>query len=171
MFLPKNTRNTLNYHLVVAEPPVTVKKIDWAHQTGPRKHSMLLSVTHTLYVYQVCHGVSHCVKDGKLLFVKPGMKVNKHITDDIFSFRKAVHWCIYIVRATQSNCCGALEFLSPEPCSPNSLELNALITRFRESYSSLSISRESNRLKKSRSDWLNSGNALIQHLSEKMRFS
>jgi len=33
------------------------------------------------------------------------------------------------------------------------------------------MNRESNRLKKSRSDWLNSGNALMQHLSEKMRFS
>jgi len=33
------------------------------------------------------------------------------------------------------------------------------------------MSRESKRLNKSRSDWLNSGNALIQHLSEKMRFS
>jgi len=45
--------------------------------------------------------------------------------------------------------------------APNSPELNALITRF----------RESQRLKKSISDWLNSGNALIQHLSEKRRFS
>jgi len=51
--------------------------------------------------------------------------------------------------------------------APNSPELSALITRFRESYSSLNVSRESKRLKKSRSDWLNSGNSLIQHLSEK----
>jgi len=60
----KNARSTLKYHVVVAEPPVTLKKIDWAHQTGPRKHSILLSVTHTLYVYQVCHCVGGCVKDG-----------------------------------------------------------------------------------------------------------
>ena len=33
------------------------------------------------------------------------------------------------------------------------------------------VSRESKRLKTSRIDWLNSSNALIQHLSEKMRFS
>jgi len=46
--------------------------------------------------------------------------------------------------------------------APQQPELNALITRFTESYSSVSISRESKRLKKSRSDWLNSGNALIQ---------
>ena len=44
--------------------------------------------------------------------------------------QKTVHWCI--VRATQSNCCSALDFLSPEPC-PNSPVLNALTTRFRES--------------------------------------
>jgi len=46
-----------------------------------------------------------------------------------------------------------------------SLQLNSLITRLRESYSSISMSRESNTLKKS-SSWLNSGNALIQHLRE-----
>jgi len=51
--------------------------------------------------------------------------------------------------------------------SPSSPELNALITRFRQSYCSVSISRKSKRLKKPRSDWLNSGNALIHHLSEK----
>jgi len=50
--------------------------------------------------------------------------------------------------------------------APQQPELNALTKRFRESYSSLSMSHESKRLKKSRSDWLNSGNALIQHLSE-----
>ena len=62
-------------------------------------------------------------------------------------------------------CCGALDFLSHDPCP-----LNALIARFRESCVSVSISRESKRLKKW-SSWLNSGNALIQHLSEKMWFS
>jgi len=75
----------------------------------------------------------------------------KHITDYIFSFRKTAHGCTCIVRATQSNCCGALDFLSPEPCF-NSPELNVLITTLRESYSSESMSRESKRLKNSRSD-------------------
>jgi len=42
----------------------------------------------------------------------------KHITDDIFSFSNSVYWCTCIVRATQSNCCAALDFLSPEPCPP-----------------------------------------------------
>jgi len=32
----------------------------------------------------------------------------RHITyDNFFSFRKTAHWCT--VRATQSNCCSALE--------------------------------------------------------------
>ena len=44
-----------------AGPLFTVKTIDWMHQTGPR---ILLSVTRMLYVYQVCHGVGRCVKDG-----------------------------------------------------------------------------------------------------------
>ena len=64
MFFTKNTQNTLKYHLVTAEPTFTVKTIDWVHQTGPRKRSILLSVTHVLYVSQVCRGVGCCVKDG-----------------------------------------------------------------------------------------------------------
>ena len=35
-----------------------------------------------------------------------------------FSFKKTAHWCTCIVRATQSNCCGTLDFLSPEPFPP-----------------------------------------------------
>jgi len=63
LFHQKNTKHILGYHLVRAEPPFTVKTIDWVHQTGPRKeHSILLSVTHMLCVSQVCHGVSHCAK-------------------------------------------------------------------------------------------------------------
>jgi len=30
------TKKHLEYHLVRAEPPFTVKTIDWVHQTGPR---------------------------------------------------------------------------------------------------------------------------------------
>jgi len=43
------------------------------------------------------------------------------ITDDIVSFMKTAHWCTCIVRATQSNCCGALDFLSAEPSLPTAL--------------------------------------------------
>jgi len=60
-FVPKTTRNTLKYHLVTAEPPFTIKTIDWMHQTG---RSILPSVIDMLYVNQVCHGVGRCVKDG-----------------------------------------------------------------------------------------------------------
>jgi len=50
MLFTKNTRNTLKYLLVAAEPPFTVKTINWMHQTGPRKGGprILLSVTHML---------------------------------------------------------------------------------------------------------------------------
>jgi len=47
--------------------------------------------------------------------------------------------------------------------------MNALITWFRKSYSIVSVSRESKRLKKS-NRWLISGNALIQYLRD-MQFS
>jgi len=36
-FSPNNTKHSLKYHLVGAQPPFTVKTIDWVHQTGPRK--------------------------------------------------------------------------------------------------------------------------------------
>jgi len=57
----------------------TVKNITWSELNHPslskrsmgctrqnlgREHSILLSVTHMLCVSHVCHGVSHCVKDG-----------------------------------------------------------------------------------------------------------
>jgi len=48
--------------------------------------------------------------------------------------------------------------------APNSLKLKVLITIFRELYSSARMSHESKRLKKSSSNRLNSGNALIQHM-------
>jgi len=59
--LPGETEDPKSAHLVTAEPPFSVKTIDGMHQTGPR---LLLSVTHMLYVNQVCHGVGRCVKDG-----------------------------------------------------------------------------------------------------------
>jgi len=81
--------------------------------------------------------------------------------------QKTARWSI--VRATQSNCCSTLNFLSPEPC-PDSHKLNALITRFRESLQQQEYESWVKKLKKRSSDWLNSNNALMQHLSEKCNF-
>jgi len=116
----KNTWTTLIYHLITTEPPFTVKTINGMHQTGPR---MLLSVTHMLYVNQVCHGVGRCVKDGNCsssrlsenqwtvlmgyLTISTNVDAIKHITDDNFTFRNTAHWCALCV--TQSNRCSALE--------------------------------------------------------------
>jgi len=36
-FFTKKHETVKIYHLVRAEPPFTVKMIDWVHQTGPRK--------------------------------------------------------------------------------------------------------------------------------------
>ena len=36
-FFTKRHETQLKYHLVRAEPPFTVKTIDWVHQAGPRK--------------------------------------------------------------------------------------------------------------------------------------
>ena len=57
-----------NYHLVTVELPFIPKVIDCIHQITKtyleREHSILLSVTRTLYVYQVFRGIDCCVKDG-----------------------------------------------------------------------------------------------------------
>jgi len=46
-----------------AEPPFTVKAIDYMHQTGPRKgvqHPAVCYSRLTLDVYQVCHCAGRC---------------------------------------------------------------------------------------------------------------
>ena len=60
----------------------------------------------------------------------------------------------YVQSASWQSASWRIRELSSYPTSPE------MITRFRESYSSVSMSRESKRLKKSSSDWLNSGNAV-----------
>jgi len=64
MLLCQRTHKThLNYHLVAAELPFIPNVIDCIHQIiktyREREHSILLSVTRTFYVYQVCHSISH----------------------------------------------------------------------------------------------------------------
>jgi len=66
MLLCQRTRKThLNYHPVVVELPFIPKMIDYMHHTIKtyleREHSILLSVTRTLCVYQVCYTVSGAV--------------------------------------------------------------------------------------------------------------
>ena len=62
--LPTNAKKTLKYHLVLVttEPSFTVKMIDCMQQTGlGMEHGILQYVTLMLNVFQVCHGVGHCV--------------------------------------------------------------------------------------------------------------
>jgi len=64
----EKTQNALKYHLVTAGPFFTDRMIDCMHLTGPRKrahHSPVGAyVTLTLDVYQVCHCVGRCGKNG-----------------------------------------------------------------------------------------------------------
>ena len=125
-----------NYNLVAVELPFIPKLIVYMHQTNKtyleREHSILLSVAHMLYVYKVCHNVGRCVKDVVLRqawsesqwtavmeYLTISTNVRRYQTNHrwhLFSFRKTAHWCICIVHAPQSNCCGDLNFHSPEPC-------------------------------------------------------
>ena len=133
MLLCQRTRKThLNYHLVAVELPFIPKLIDGMHQTIKtyleREHSILLSVTHTLYVCQVCHGVNRCVKDGrcsspsldwKLMHSINGISyyLNKYQTLSNtsqmtnFSFRKTAHRRSACV--TQSNWVKNVIFMFP----------------------------------------------------------
>ena len=76
-----------------------------------------------------------------------------------------------MVCATQFNSyCTKLStsfLLSYDPDRP---ELNLIGYKIQGVYSSVNMSCKSTKLKKSSSDWLNSGKALIQHLSENVRF-
>jgi len=68
MWLCQRTHKThLNYHLVAVELLFIPKVISCMHQTIKtyleREQSIFLSVICMQYVYQVCHGVEHYVKD------------------------------------------------------------------------------------------------------------
>jgi len=65
-FSPKKTRNTVK-SIIWSElnhPSLSRRWTGCIRQDLEREHSILLSVIHMLCVSQVCHGVSHCVKDG-----------------------------------------------------------------------------------------------------------
>jgi len=81
MLLCQRTHKThLNYHLVAAELPFIPKVIDCMHQTVKtyleREHSIILCVTHKIYIYEVCHNVGSLCKRSQLFFVKSEVKVN-----------------------------------------------------------------------------------------------
>jgi len=84
----------------------------------------------------------------------------------ILETQKTAHWCNTC--ATQSNLQHSRLRLS-WTMPPQQPWAERIDTGFRESYSSVNVSLETKRLMKS-SSWLNSGNALIQHLSQKCDF-
>jgi len=72
-----------------------------------------------------------------------------------FSFRKTAHRCTCVGREHNPTAAALSTYFLLNYAPPLiGLELNALITRFRESHSSVSMSRESKRLKKSSNNWL-----------------
>jgi len=73
----------LNYHMVADElrfiPPSFPKwltlRIHTIKTYAEREHSILMSVTCTLYAYQVCYDVGRCVKDGSCSLSSLGWKL------------------------------------------------------------------------------------------------
>ena len=81
-FFTKKHETQLKYHLVRAEPPFTVKIIDWVHQTGPRKGAGSVCYPHALCQPSLSRCQSLC-KRWELFFVKPGVKVNGQYQRDL----------------------------------------------------------------------------------------
>jgi len=86
-----------------------------------------------------------------------------------------MHRCI--ARATQSSCCSAkfTTFFRLSYVTPNSPALNSIDCEiYRELHTAATVyelhASKRSRLKKSSNDWLKSGIAVIQRLSEKMQF-
>ena len=74
MLFTKNTRKTLKYHLITAEPTFTDKMIDWMHQTGPRiccllpTCSMLTKSVTVLFAVAVGSAETQVIWGGILIF-------------------------------------------------------------------------------------------------------
>jgi len=133
-----------------------------------------------LHVYQVCHGVgiSCCVKMWVVLhqawsesqwtvllgYLKQMLAVIKHVADDNFQQVSTQARCACnVVHLPQREIPNFLVKLRPGPQTTQSW--TPLNIRFTESYySSVNMICESSRLKKSSSDWLKSGNTVIQHV-------
>jgi len=142
--------------VVTAEPSFTVKTIDYVHQTGPTETNWKVRyTTDTLNVQSVM--VSVAASKWELFFNKSGMKTNTvlvgylvistnvrcyyacHWQQFCCSPSETVHWCK--LHSKQSNRYSAKFptsfYLSSSPIMVQRL---TSLTRFRESYSSSSIS-------------------------------
>ena len=84
------------------------------------------------------------------------------LTTILFAFSNTAHACTSAVRATLFNSCCANSFLLSY--GPNRPELNSIEYKIYGVCSSVNMSCNSTKLKKSNSDWLNSGKAVIQRL-------
>ena len=91
-----------DYYLVTVKPPFIHKTIDCMEHTQ-KEQSSLPSTTIMLNIYQICHGVGHCINYGSCFLLTLGVKVTgyyywdillsqqmldaiKHVTDDNFAF-------------------------------------------------------------------------------------
>jgi len=141
-------------------------------QDQDREKCIQPPVSHALSDYQICHGVrplGHHVKNwsfssssmncismdsiNEVFYHLNNMLVaTKHIGIIILSFSKTAHW--HILHATLPK---PLNFTFSDlwPQQPRCDWWTPLIIRFRESYNSMSMSRESTSLKKSSGDCLN----------------
>jgi len=164
-------------------------------QRGPRKGAY----HHAIYYPRAQHlpylsPFGRCYDDDddddvnrwQVFFIKPGVKVCWQYYGDILlisianmplmtilTCSKTAHQCTECSAQNHptANVCEILNFISPSYCPPNRPELIPLITRFSESYSSISINYKSTTLKKSSSNWLELGKAVKQHLNGKKQFS
>ena len=88
-----------------------------------------------------------------------------------FSFRKTAHWCTCIVHATQSNCCGS-RLHSSWTMPPTSLSWTHWLQDLGSHTAAwVWVVSQKDWRNQGATRWILHGNALIQHLSEKIRLS
>jgi len=189
-----NIRYTWNYYLVTVEPDVVRKTIECVRKRvyykfiRPRTESTKNITSCRLFPTPSTCSTSNksvtmpvAVSKMGVVIVHDRVKVNGQCCLDILPSQQMLDVIKHVLAREHSRALRAQQ--SPSAAMRNSRlsfswavahptaqTWSPLIARCVESYSSMVIKCESTRLKKSSSDWLKSGKAIIQHLSEKMQF-
>jgi len=88
-FYKKNTNMVQNITWSeLNHPTMSKQSTGCTTQALGREHSILLSVTHMLFINQVCHGVSRYVKDGSCSSSSPEWKSMDSINEISYYLNK-----------------------------------------------------------------------------------
>ena len=178
LFCQQTHKTHSYYHLVTAEPLFIRIKISSIQQKQniKREYRMLPSIkTNSSFSKSVMMFVA--AQKWELFFVEPKVKSQwtilvKYLTISISVNCYQTHCRQQYYLPFSNSCCAKLSTSFLLSYGPNRPELNSVDYKILGVYCSVNMSCKSTKLKKWNSDWLNSGGkAVLQHLSESMRFS